>query len=101
MFSAQVGNAWGMGMGMRGRDNIGPLIEPVPMCEIFATGIVQVEFRGEFVRLIFFADHELPDSNGRFGNCERMIVARLVMPTSAYHQMVRQIVDAPPLATEH
>lgn len=67
-----------------------PLIEAVPVAEVFATGVAEVEHYGEFVRLTFFSEHTTVD-----GEHERIIVARLVMPHVAYHIMARKLTETP------
>lgn len=67
-----------------------PLVEASPIPEVFATGMVPVEYCGEFVRLIFYSEQTVEG-----GRRERIISGRIVMPTMGYHELVKNLIDAP------
>jgi hypothetical protein len=56
------------------------VIEPIPILEVFATGIAPIQHFGEFVRVIFYAEHRAAN-----GERERVIVAKIVLPAGAFH----------------
>lgn len=69
------------------------VIEPVPIADVFATGLVEVEERGGFCRLTFYADRNMVFDNGQthaIAPIERIVVARIVLPVDSYKRMIRQ-----------
>jgi len=68
------------------------LSEPVPIFETFVTGIAEAADCGDFVRLTFFVDRPLAGTP----ETERAIVARLIVPRSAYDGVVARLTCAAP-----
>ena len=77
-------------MGIRRDVNAPPLIEPIPLTEIFATGLAPVDHCGEYVRLTFYSERDLGQ-----GDIEHVAVAVLVLPNVAFHRMARKVTDIP------
>jgi hypothetical protein len=76
-------------MGTRRDGNEPPLIEPTPLTEIFTTGLASVDHRGEYVRLTFFSEYSIAERD--LDACERVVVARVVMPRGAFSDLVRRV----------
>ena len=57
--------------------------EPVPISDVFVTGLLPVEDQGGYLRLTFIADRK----DGR-GGVERVIVSRLIVGRHVFEQFV-------------
>jgi hypothetical protein len=73
-----------------------PLIEPVPVSDTFATGMAwKEEHERGFVRLTFYADRASAFDNAmRPITPERIVVARIVIPTDTYRRIVAVAIEA-------
>lgn len=68
--------------------------EPVPIVDVFATGLAEIERGDGFIRLTFYADRALViegDEIVPVTGTERMVVARLVLPSAAYQDILRRL----------
>lgn len=68
------------------------IAEPVPIFETFTTGIAEINDCGDFVRVAYFVDRPLSGTL----ETERAIVARLIIPTSAYSGIVEAMSNVRP-----
>lgn len=65
-----------------------PLVEPMPINDIFVDGIARVEMIGPNVRFVFYS---LQNPEGADGSrAERVVVSRIVMAVAAVPQAMRQ-----------
>ena len=72
---------------------LAPIVtEPVPIFETFVTGIAAAEDCGDFFRVSFYVDRPLVGTH----ESERAIVARLIIPSALYGNMVDALAIAEP-----
>ena len=58
-----------------------PLLEPIPISDIFCSGIGAIEAVGtDCLRFYLYVDQRLPEADGQQ---ERIVVAKIVVPRSA------------------
>jgi hypothetical protein len=67
-----------------------PIVELMAVLDTFVVGMAPIEDRGDFVRLIFWADHR---DGSEESISERVVVARLVATKATYGRMMRQMGD--------
>ena len=63
------------------------LVEPVPIQDVFVSGIAEIEIIGPCARFILYVDQH-PIGDGDAGR-ERVVVAKVVMPVEAIPPAIR------------
>lgn len=81
----------GFSMGRAAPACAAPLIESVPVEDIFVTGLGMIEQRGDFIRMIFFAEGPVFDGSQCGPPDIRAVRARLVCTEDRLRRMLRQI----------
>jgi hypothetical protein len=72
------------------RYEFAPLIEPFLIQDVFSSGIARIEAAGEgFFRLVIYVNQEEEGARP-----VRVIVSRLIVPTSAFEDGIKKIRDA-------
>lgn len=76
------------------RQSAARLNEPIPISEVFATGMLPVEHCGEFVRITYFSEQPVIGFDER----ERIVVCKIVIPISHYRAMAALRIESPCIA---
>jgi hypothetical protein len=67
-----------------------PLSEPIPITDIFATG-VDIDEQPEYTRLIYWAEHPmLYGAEGGLRPIERLVVAKIIMPRATWDRIAAE-----------